>query len=517
MEVINLNKDCSSASEMLGLVRNVFDFNRKKTFLLSVCVNNYLHYNTMLTNDCRYLNAIKHSVTDAFKDAASVVELCDEDATRDNIFRALIRFESHIEKDSNVLVYFSGLSLIDTKAADRYFVPFGARNLDGFISHKDLFGSVRSIRSSRIFFAYDYQDLKNDKGFEVCKKENKGVHKLIFDKNVLDRKSIDQISFKFMDFLTSKPDGYKREMFLFVKALDKHYPNKYLVNHEGQVLIEDKYKKLEGFLSEGSYLLVINSLKASFDIESPFYEKILKLKLRQLMLGVSDFPADSLNVESGEQQFIASELGLLINIARNNNVTIVIVPESKNSTTMNKRKILVTSANPQDTAWLRLDKEVRKIDEEINKAGYRDSFEVIKLTATRIADLQDALLKHAPNFVHFSGHGCSKGICLVDENDLTDIIPNEPLSKLFSLFASEIECVFLNSCYSSEQSMAIRKSIPKVIGMKDSVNDNTAIEFAAAFYKAIASNRSVDFSYQFAINSIDLNKLDGSDIPVLLS
>lgn len=76
---------------------------------------------------------------------------------------------------------------------------------------------------------------------------------------------------------------------------------------------------------------------------------------------------------------------------------------------------------------------------------------LFQMTATRVSDLQDALLKYSPNYVHFSGHGCTDGICLVNDYDETTIIQNESLKKLFKLFSEDIDCVFLNSCFSEEQ------------------------------------------------------------------
>ena len=180
-------------------------------------------------------------------------------------------------------------------------------------------------------------------------------------------------------------------------------------------------------------------------------------------------------------------------------------------------KILFLSSNPLDTNPLRLDKEMREIENELIRSKFRNKFEFIKFSAVRISDLQDALLNHSPNFVHFSGHGNTTGIALLDnKTDKTQLVQSEPLANLFKLFSNDIACVFLNSCYSESQAKLIRKFIPNVIGMKKSVADETAIEFAKVFYKGIGAGREISFSFEFAKNSIDLNNISGSDIPVIL-
>lgn len=182
-----------------------------------------------------------------------------------------------------------------------------------------------------------------------------------------------------------------------------------------------------------------------------------------------------------------------------------------------KIKILFLSSNPLDGNPLRLDKEMRDLEIELKLSKNRDLFEFIKLSAIRIKDLQDALLNHSPHFVHFSGHGKSEGIALLDnQTDKTKIIRSEPLSNLFKLFSNDVACVFLNSCYSEEQGKLIKRFIPNVIGMNNAVPDNLAIEFATVFYKGIGAGREIGFSFELAKNSIDLHNISGSDIPVLL-
>jgi len=183
----------------------------------------------------------------------------------------------------------------------------------------------------------------------------------------------------------------------------------------------------------------------------------------------------------------------------------------------NKIKILFLAANPMNSNPLRLDKEMRDIEAEIIRCKYRDKFEFIKVTAVRVKDLQQALLDISPHFVHFSGHGTTEGIALLNnQTDKAEMVQSEPLATLFKLFSNDVACVFLNSCYSESQAKQIRRFIPNVIGMNNAVNDDTAIVFATSFYQVIGSGREIRFAFDFAKNSIDLNNISGSDIPIYL-
>lgn len=69
------------------------------------------------------------------------------------------------------------------------------------------------------------------------------------------------------------------------------------------------------------------------------------------------------------------------------------------------KKILIVSANPTTTDKLRLDEEVREIQEGLQRSRSRDKFELITKWAVRPDDLRRALLDHNPHIIHFSGHG----------------------------------------------------------------------------------------------------------------
>ena len=83
----------------------------------------------------------------------------------------------------------------------------------------------------------------------------------------------------------------------------------------------------------------------------------------------------------------------------------------------NPIKILFLSANPLDSSRLRLDEEVRSIDHALQQAKFRHMFEIRQHWAVRVGDMQEYLLRHQPNIVHFSGHGSAASeITLENDN-----------------------------------------------------------------------------------------------------
>ena len=64
-------------------------------------------------------------------------------------------------------------------------------------------------------------------------------------------------------------------------------------------------------------------------------------------------------------------------------------------------KILVLATNPDKTEPLRLDAEVRGIDQALQQSRFRDKFELEQQWAVRVSDLQRLLLRYKPDIVHF--------------------------------------------------------------------------------------------------------------------
>jgi len=181
-----------------------------------------------------------------------------------------------------------------------------------------------------------------------------------------------------------------------------------------------------------------------------------------------------------------------------------------------KSKILFLGANPKDSTRLRVDEEIREIEMALKVSKERDNFILLSKWAVTPSGLQQAILDDSPDVIHFSGHGSDKGIVLEDNNGHSKIVSESALESLFELFSDKIKCIILNSCYSEVQAKAIAKHIPFVIGMDDSITDETAIIFSVGFYKALGAGRDVEFAFKLGVNAIDLQGVSGGNIPKLI-
>jgi hypothetical protein len=178
--------------------------------------------------------------------------------------------------------------------------------------------------------------------------------------------------------------------------------------------------------------------------------------------------------------------------------------------------ILILTANPKDTSRLRLEQEVRDIEEGLQRAENRDQFALKSKFAVRPRDIQRAMLDINPSIVHFSGHGTGdEGLVFEDEKGSTKLVDGEALAGLFELFAKQLECVVLNGCYSEVQAEAIAQHINYVIGMKKAIGDKAAIEFAVGFYDALGAGRTVEFAHKLGCAAIRLAGVPEQLTPIL--
>ena len=171
---------------------------------------------------------------------------------------------------------------------------------------------------------------------------------------------------------------------------------------------------------------------------------------------------------------------------------------------MPKITILFLAANPIDTPVLKLDEEVRAIDQALRLSRYRDYFLLEQHWALRLEDLQEILLRCRPVIVHFSGHGTDTNRLMLKDNTGRGyaLLPGT-LDDLFSLLRENIRCVVLNACYSKRQAEAIACHVDCVVGMSRSIHDLAAMRFSSAFYQALGYGKDIKTAFKLGRLNIE--------------
>lgn len=179
-----------------------------------------------------------------------------------------------------------------------------------------------------------------------------------------------------------------------------------------------------------------------------------------------------------------------------------------------KITVLFMAANPNDTPQLRLDEEVRSIQEKIRLSEYRNSIRFESRWAIRSSDILQAINETNPTIVHFSGHGAETGeLALLNPDGSTKIVTKEAITMAMSTASDTIRLVVFNTCFSESQAVSVVEHIEAAIGMSDSIRDDTACTFAAQLYSSIGFGLSLQASFNQAIAELLLEGIPGENIP----
>lgn len=184
---------------------------------------------------------------------------------------------------------------------------------------------------------------------------------------------------------------------------------------------------------------------------------------------------------------------------------------------MHPINVLFLAANPfAANAALRLDEEVRAINEAIMRGRTRDSLVFHPRFAVRVSDVQQAFLDVRPTIVHFGGHGDPKdGIYLQDDRGGAAPVVPEALANLLSVFRTHLRMVVLTACSTTSSVEATRAVVEFSIGMQRPISDLAAIQFSAALYGALSSGTTVGEAFALGRNRLEMVHPQEATTPVL--
>lgn len=204
--------------------------------------------------------------------------------------------------------------------------------------------------------------------------------------------------------------------------------------------------------------------------------------------------------------------------------------------------ILFLAANPFDGDRLALGREARAIREELQRAIYRECFDVIQRWDAEPLDPLRELRDLRPTIVHFSGHGGLgvPGDRAAPSGPRRDIgaapaahdgvpgqglwfqaldgprfVPAAALVDTFRAAGDSVKLVILNACYSDELATSLVAHVDCVVGMGGALLDEAAIHFATHFYGGLGAGWSLAAAYLQGRAAIYSMGLSGQDQPVL--
>lgn len=180
-----------------------------------------------------------------------------------------------------------------------------------------------------------------------------------------------------------------------------------------------------------------------------------------------------------------------------------------------KLKILFLAANTG--AETRAGREAREISRRLRDGPHRAAFNFILEPNIRARDLEYVLLLHEPHVLHFSGRGDKKtGILLADDFGSPHPVDNKALIRLFKILKGKLRVLVFNACYTKQRASGLARTFDYTIGMKDTLDDESAINFSESFYQALGFGRTVVEAFGLGCIRLGLEGRATANQPFLL-
>lgn len=204
---------------------------------------------------------------------------------------------------------------------------------------------------------------------------------------------------------------------------------------------------------------------------------------------------------------------------------------------VSRPRILVVGGDPRNInnhniGELALSEEFKTITRELQGARYRD-FKARFAHTTTIDELMQHLNDPKLSIVHIAAHGVgahspagdgmrdlaapgpaesegnefASGVYLLDTERRRRLLTMTDLAKMIGYAAPSIRLAVLNACHSATQAEALCETVDCVIAIDGPIGDRAAIAFAAAFYRALASRKSVGNAFSQAVATLDVKRL----------
>ena len=147
-----------------------------------------------------------------------------------------------------------------------------------------------------------------------------------------------------------------------------------------------------------------------------------------------------------------------------------------------------------------LDAEVGELKAAISRTGTYEPVVLESASTGRIFDELDQIGERV-RIVHYAGHANGAGVMLKSDDEDGS---GEQMAYIEGLAGrlgqlDNLQFVFLNACATKDQVTELSKAgIPAMVATQRPVKDDVAQEFATAFYKSLANNRTIGDSFKSA-------------------
>jgi len=176
--------------------------------------------------------------------------------------------------------------------------------------------------------------------------------------------------------------------------------------------------------------------------------------------------------------------------------------------------VLAVYAAPHGSAPLHWERDARALREAL--APYPDRFRLDVAPLATPEDVQRALVRCRPRYLHLFAHGAVDGVLLDDGEGGRGWKLPYPLLAQMVRATPGLRCVLLSACDSAYAASATGSGEPYLIAMRGKVSVDAAIAFASGFYETLAAREDTPIEAAFAQGLIRLKLIAPLDAEVPL-
>lgn len=204
------------------------------------------------------------------------------------------------------------------------------------------------------------------------------------------------------------------------------------------------------------------------------------------------------------------------------------VPQAKRATQLARPRsrtgvrlrIALLVTNPERYGPLQTGVEARYIDEGIKLAGRDHEVDLKPFLAPTLDTLLDALNAYRPHILHFSGHGGGRTLLFDNERAGADggtVLDYDLIARVISATRPQPRLLVLAACDTVEGADQLLSSVPAVVAMSDSIEDEAACVFSRRFYRSLCAGANVENSLNQAKALLDHQDYPDAVLPQLIA
>lgn len=193
---------------------------------------------------------------------------------------------------------------------------------------------------------------------------------------------------------------------------------------------------------------------------------------------------------------------------------------SHRRSTQARLKIAVLMTNPDSQASLQTMVEARDINRSVRQESKTGDVDVRLVPAPTLDTLMDTLNTYRPDVLHFSGHGGDQSLLFDNERAGEDggtALDFDMIAQVVDATSVAPKLLVLVACDTVEGADRFLDSVPIVIAMANSIDDEAACEFSRRFYQSIGGGATIADSIAQAKILLKSKGYTDANLPTLLT